>query len=369
MNDESQGFPSPLDAAYTDKSEIDGFPTRQDCAKYNWPSYYNTKACASAFQNLYTNTDGLLDSWGQFWAKLASTYGDLNAILGYELINEPWPGDTVEDLKLFIPNHADKAYLQGAYDSLAQDIRKIDSETLIFFAAVTWDDIIPVGFEHPPGGEENAATSVFAYHYYEPPQLDQYTYFRARTNDAKRLHVASMLTEFERSTSDSQNTTDGFVKTADACDSHLQSWTMWEYKTFCKETEETLNSDSQAALFGSCKTGYGEHLIWSDNGTQNMEASRKLARTYARAVAGSTQSMSFNTTTGDFRMKFSVDTSIDAPTEIFAHYTLNYPSGIDINVFPLHSLTWEKVSKNMIAFYATDKIQDGAEVIITISRM
>ena len=42
-------FPFPLEAPYTAVSSIDGFPTREDCAKHGWPSYYNTRATASAF--------------------------------------------------------------------------------------------------------------------------------------------------------------------------------------------------------------------------------------------------------------------------------------------------------------------------------
>ncbi len=84
-------FPAPLDASYTAVAS-DGYPTRQDCALHNWPSYYQTKGAASAFEALYDNQDGLLDAWGQFWAQLARATvasPDRSAVIGYELINEP----------------------------------------------------------------------------------------------------------------------------------------------------------------------------------------------------------------------------------------------------------------------------------------
>ena len=151
-----------------------------------------------------------------------------------------------------------------------------------------------------------ASTSVFAYHYYEAPQYDQVTYFRTRLDDAKRLQVGSMVTEFERPQNNNETSpdVDPFVRTAEACDNHLQSWTMWEYKTFCKETTKTLDSDSQQAAYGSCKTGYGEHLIFDDNGNFNKDPASKLARSYARKVAGKTISMFFNATTGEFNFKY-----------------------------------------------------------------
>ena len=80
--------------------------------------------------------------------------------------------------------------------------------------------------------------------------------------DAERLHVGQMLTEFERSDSSSEvtNKTDRFIEIADYADKYQLSWANWEYKTFCKETPESLASNSQAAAFGSCKTGYGKYI-------------------------------------------------------------------------------------------------------------
>ena len=91
---------------------------------------------------------------------------------------------------------ADREVLQPAYDHLASVIRTVDSSALIFFAAVTWDDIVPVGFTAAPMGSEFSDRSVFTYHFYTPPQFNDEISFNARSRDAGRLHVASMLTEF-----------------------------------------------------------------------------------------------------------------------------------------------------------------------------
>jgi hypothetical protein len=48
---------------------------------------------------------------------------------------------------------ADRENLQPAYDILSEGIWKEDPDQLIFFAAVTWDDFVEVGFKHAPGGE------------------------------------------------------------------------------------------------------------------------------------------------------------------------------------------------------------------------
>jgi endoglycosylceramidase len=253
-----ENFAEPVDSIYTDRAE-DGFPTRADCAKHGWASYYNTKATSSVFQNMYNSVDtagSTLAYWGRFWMKVTEQFNQNSAVLGYELINEPWAGDIFIKPSLLVPSIADKENLQPAYDYLVDTIRQIDNETLVFFAGVTWDDPIPAGFSHAPGSNPTAAeNSVFAYHFYLPPQLEIPYYFHVRENDAKRLQTGMMLTEFERPLPNDDYENDTFVTIANIADSHLLSWSMWEYKTFCRETEESLASSSQAAEFGSCKTG------------------------------------------------------------------------------------------------------------------
>lgn len=88
----AQNFPFPLE----DKYELDpktGYPSSEDCAKHLWGDYYFTEASAAAFQNLYNNTDGLLDAWAEFWGRTAQGFKDQRNIIGYELINEPFAGD------------------------------------------------------------------------------------------------------------------------------------------------------------------------------------------------------------------------------------------------------------------------------------
>ena len=39
----------------------DGVPTPAECNKHAWASYYPSDAASTAFQNIYSNVDGLLD--------------------------------------------------------------------------------------------------------------------------------------------------------------------------------------------------------------------------------------------------------------------------------------------------------------------
>ncbi len=367
---DAKQFPVPVaDTPFTAIAS-DGFPTRQDCALNGWASYYNTYATSSAFEILYTDTNGILSSWAGFWNQVAQRLHKYPSVLGYELINEPWAGDVFSEPKRFIPSVADREVLQPAYDTLATSIRKADPNALIFFAAVTWDDPVPVGFSAPPGGTEFADRSVFAYHFYKPPQFTEKIYFHQRNKDAERLNVASVLTEFERPNLSDSVEVDPFVAAADAADTYVQSWAMWEFKSFCKETEETLNSDSQQAAYGSCKTGYGERLIWNDNGDLNPLPCKKLARTYPMAVSGNITSFSFNASTAKFHLKWSLDTTVTTPTTIYANFDLNYPNGVDVGILPLHGLEWSAdKSSNSISIRTLQRssLAFGDSISISIS--
>ena len=122
---------------------------------------------------------------------------------------------------------ADKLKLQPAYDYITPNIRNVDKETLIFYAAVTWDDPIPVGFDHPPNYDIDR--SVFAFHYYHLPNFNKQIYFTQRTKDAQRLSSGLFLTEFERPSDIIPEEDDDFIHAASVADEFLVSWTHWPF--------------------------------------------------------------------------------------------------------------------------------------------
>jgi endoglycosylceramidase len=87
---------------------------------------------------------------------------------------------------------------------------------LIFFEPITFDNKIPVGFSHPPGGHRFANKSVLAYHYYAPPALGLGT-IDSRIADAKRLGIPSFLTEYLGTN----------IDILDRAQKNQQSWLYW----------------------------------------------------------------------------------------------------------------------------------------------
>jgi endoglycosylceramidase len=311
-------FPWPLQSTPYNVTP-DGMPNPSNqCDKFGWASYYPTQAVGQAFQNLYSNAFGLRDAWAAFWAQVANEVKGLGAaVLGYELLNEPWAGDAWHDVLLMLPGVADAQNLAPAYDAVAAAIRAVDPLHSIYFEGVTWD-WFNVGFKTVPGGDEWKNRSVLSYHFYIPPDFNLDTQMEARVKDLERLGCGGMLTEYGVHACDGCGDIEP-VQVMDKCDELLQSWLFWELKPFI-----------------GGKTGSGATLFYP-NGTLNQTMAQSMARTYAKAVAGTTDSLVFNSSTGAFALSYTVNNEVSSAlpvTEIFFSPEYWYVNGQTISIQP-----------------------------------
>jgi endoglycosylceramidase len=51
----------------------------------------------NAFQRLYDNVDGIQDSFAMMWNHVVSKLMNEPNIIAYEIMNEPWVGNTYDD--------------------------------------------------------------------------------------------------------------------------------------------------------------------------------------------------------------------------------------------------------------------------------
>ena len=340
----AKNFPEPLHEPFIVDPKT-GMPTDEDCAKFFWSDYYFTEATSVAFQNLYNNTDGLLDSWAAFWAKTASGFKNFSNVIGYELINEPWAGDIYADPLLFVPGVADKVNLGPAYEVLSKAIREHDQEHCIFFEGVTWDDF-GVGFQGVPGGKLYRNRSVLSYHYYRPPSIGLIANFEVRKKDLERLKCGGMLTEFYTSA----GTIDDMFETMTAADIYQQSWIGWDYKAFHPSLKEK-----------SCYT------LWNGTGLNQIYV-QNTTRTYPQAVAGNTVKFSFDLSTKEFALVYEVSTTCNSTeSTVYLNEEVHYPSGYSVTVTP-SSVTWSSPEKNLLVFNHPASSSPGTSVMVTVSK-
>ncbi|KAL2634602.1 hypothetical protein R1flu_006081 [Riccia fluitans] len=372
-------FPEPLGKRWPSDWGKDGWePSVERCNKHAWWWYYFSYAVSRAFQDLYENKRSWGDLLARHWTVVAEAFKDEPGIMGYELMNEPWPGDIFRNPLLLLPGVADFKNLAGLFDKLQAAIRSVDGGKLLFFETITFDNF-RCGLRDVPGGPQWKNMTVLSYHYYTPPNFSVNQAFSERLKESKRLGCGSMLTEFFVSTErekllklrksllgkgfnesspgkasaggwrlegevlqvnsltdefghlltpggrrrverrGSDNSVDGVLTAADA---HLQSWIGWEYKAFYNKTGSVV----EQSLFGV-------------DGKLNIVLAKKLARTYPRAVCGNTRSFSFDPSTSSFFLSyiagsscFGVDSQLSAPTEIFVHRNFYYTQGLSVEV-------------------------------------
>jgi len=342
---EAWAFPRPVQLTPY-KLNSEGLPSEEDCNTHGWAAYYFAYETAAAFQNLYDNVEGVQDNFGEFWRRVAERFDTNDYVMGYELINEPFAGNVITNPLRLTPTYADHYNLMPMYDYLNDYIRKNDTNHLVFFQSVTWDDMIPVGFSHPPGGEQYGNRSVLSYHYNEQVNFNLDWQVKARFNDRNRLQCGSMCTEFGSCPS-SQKEFDDMESQMNVFDEYLESWIGWSSKLFGNYT-------------GDCGT------LYDNNGVLNMRVVEKLSRTYAQAVAGRTQSMKYDNVTKNFSLVYSICGECQGETEIYLNEDVHYENGFDVTVDG--SVEWYQPKKNRVHLKRKESSKDGDLVKISISR-
>ena len=327
-----------------------------------WTDGYISQAVGVAFQYLYDNYAGSMDSMAQFWAKVAGVFKDSSNVLGYELINEPWAGDIYSIPPLLAPGNAGARNLAPAYKKINAAIREIDNKTLLFYEPVTWGVFLNgeragTGFDEVPGGAAYKNVSVLAYHYYcwlmdfsqqhHPYSFLQRTIcdkiagphvFPSVLHDIQRTGGSSFLTEFGACEPDGQANSsatvecDFVMKTAD---DNLASWTYWD------------------------------DVFFDPQGHVNLNVTRPFARVYARAISGTPLVMNFNLTNFKFYFKYELDTNIKQPTEIVVP-KLHYPNGFVVTMTTGLAWTFDERQRILKVFLENKNADNLAIQIIEV---
>lgn len=348
------------------------FPTRQACDSHkhgiSWgESTYET---SFAYQSLWDNYNGTADAYALMWAKLAARFNGRAEVVGYNIFNEPFAGDFYHHPLIMVPypspTNADRVNLQPFYDKVNAAIRNVDNESLLFIAGVTWGDL-GSGFTAAPGGKDYANKTVMTYHFYDPPQFTAEEQVKAHNLEAMRLGTGAMLTETEALWARSYKHLKGNV--TDVCDSQLQGWCDWEWKSFVRAGPFDQNSSSQYFEFGAPKTGHGEN--WNSIDEPPAYYFEKLTRTYAPRVVGSLEKMSFNASSPEspFELVYTLGSvQPDLASEIFI-WPSRYDGGAIVNASAsVGSVRVEYDGKSSwVRIFPSKGVVVGARITVTIN--
>lgn len=312
-----------------------GLPSPESlCDTVDWSLSYTSVALGNAFGRLYNNYDGLGDAFAAYWKKLASEYVKSTNVVGYNLLNEPWVGDTWADPTLLIPGVADHKVLEGLWNRATKQIRTIDNDTLIWFEGATLD--VLSGYNNVPLGD--GSKSVHSFHYYSPPQPGPIsTTLKNRRKDNERLRTAGVLTELTFWMGDDKQMQD-LADAMSATDANMVSWIGWAY----------------------------ENLYNGTSGQPYPELAKHYSRAYPAAVAGTPKSFSFSERSATFKLQFTSDPNIDAPTEIILPPS-TFPNGYRVQVSPDGSLLQYTLDKRTLALFTSTSVKNATDISVIIS--
>ena len=63
----------------------------------------NPSLDSEGFDYFYNNYNGSVDEWVDFWGYMADQFEGDPAVIGYDLMNEPWVGDYISKPELLLP--------------------------------------------------------------------------------------------------------------------------------------------------------------------------------------------------------------------------------------------------------------------------
>ncbi len=109
----------------------DGLPNISGLCEFGWPTLYLSPDMIRAFDNFFDyegDHPELQDHYAAMWAHVAERFKDHPAVLGYDLMNEPWHG-----ADLFRAREFDETKMHGFIQRMIDAIRTVDNDSWIFF--------------------------------------------------------------------------------------------------------------------------------------------------------------------------------------------------------------------------------------------
>lgn len=302
---------------YAERLCGDGFPdwtlpdpkptAESNCA--DWFVRYSKNAdVRSAFDRLWSDSNGTRTALEALWDRLATRYADKPGVIGFEVLNEPHPGTA--DLPTW-----ESTVLTDFYGTMAARIHQKAPLALVFFDASGLDAIGATTSLEKPVGDR----LVFAPHWYDPAALfggtpspaNAQTGLEKWAEKGREWNVPVLLGEsgVRRRIETGPEFVAGLI---DAVDQTRLHFTYWEYS----DSKEEWN-DEDLSIVGT-------------DGVEVEAISSILARPHPRAVAGEALEYAFDSERQVFSLGYDV-TGDGGVTEI-AVSERAYPQGYRVEL-------------------------------------
>jgi endoglycosylceramidase len=316
----------------------DGLPAEPKMGFSN--NYLFMPALQHAFDHFWNNDPGpggvgLQDSYAAAWRHVAERFRGNPDVLGYEVMNEPWPGSTWQTCANPAGCPVFDATLTAFVKRVIAAIRTADPAGLVWFEPnVIFNDGADTNLGDP--GDKHVG---FAFHDYcliggaffkggdpgpgqECDTFDDLVFANAEKYSQK-TGAALLMTEFGATTD-----TGVLRKMADRSDLAMVGWQEWHY-CGCDDPTTAGPGDTQALVLDPRKPPTGDNLDTSKLGA--------LSRPYPQVVAGTPKAFGFDAQSKTFTLRYTTaragggKLAPGAETEI-AVPARQYPTGYALEV-------------------------------------
>ena len=259
-----------------------GFPT----------NYLVMPALQRAFDHFWANDPGpggvgLQDRYAAAWRHVAQRFRDNPNVMGYDLLNEPWPGTTWQQCANPEGCPAFDAILSQFNARMFAAIRQVDPDTVVFYEPqVLFNNGSDTNLADT--GDAHAGMSFHDYcltagqgggGYGNCGQFDDMVFANANKR-AETTGDALLLTEFGAT-----DQPDLLLPVLERADRAMVGWQHWHY-CGCSDPTTAGPGDKQAIVRDPSKTPEGANLV--------KPTLDSIVRPYPQVVAGTPESWSFD---------------------------------------------------------------------------
>ncbi len=201
-----------------------------------WYNNYLEPAVQRAYDSFWQNREGIQDEYFSAWRMVVEKFADADWIVGYDIMNEPFPGTT------FNPDEFDEKYLQPFYDKAISSITEIDSKHIIFIEpnAMRTNVLAGVGLPSALEFDKNTLRNLaYAPHFYDPATTANYRYdnnkrrlkdaIQAIYDDAERMGIPVWVGEWGVWEGDIGNGDRFLEDQLSVLDEFIAPWSFWNY--------------------------------------------------------------------------------------------------------------------------------------------
>ena len=233
----------------------------------------------------------------------------------------------------------------------------MDKEGIIFYEPAIYGQagegwLLGSGFDRVPGGDNYINVSSYNFHMY----CWALEFIGSNATDgekqwAKEFCDTYLLPQMMRAQQATVETTGGA--------SILSEFGL------CKTYEKDINVECRTYM-DLCDEFFVSWIQWDLEALyRNEEIIKAHVRPYAQAIAGVPIKMRYDDDTLDFKLDFNVDSTIDAPTEIFVP-SLRYTSGYKVQVTA--NLRYE-VKGEILLVYFVQSLDGSDKATVRISSL